>query len=287
LWPGGSKLELLNSADSAGDPVKGFGKKGAVELPKDFSAWEIVPAPKGGVAVVGEGSGDTMAVYRLGRSGRPLAGFGHRGLATVSFGKAGATAVTGLVEPDGDVVLTGSADGGVATVRLLPNGRPDPSFGNGGRVVVTDVPRRRDYGSEVASWDGGVVIAVTSGWAPYTAPGLIRLDRHGHQVHDFGRKGLLRLGLKKFVLSLLTGGGRIVAMTEADGKYRGGVELHAYNANGTIDRQFGDDGVALAGTHQKLPFQPVAAVQQPSGKITVAGTAWHGEGGLPELLRFR
>jgi uncharacterized delta-60 repeat protein len=276
---------ILRGTGAGGGPVRGYGTSGVARLPIRLKLKAVEPAPGGGALAVGEVEGK-MAAYRVGPKGRPVRGFGAGGLATVAFPSGSATAATGLVEADGDVVLSGSAGERLGVARLLPDGGLDRGFGHGGRVVgpLGD----NASGDRVASLDGGLVIAAA---VEKEAAGLVRLDSHGRLDRGFGRGGVLRGGRMNSALAVFAAAGRIVVVTDPGGEkgYSGsGVELRAYKLDGTVARGFGRHGVAVYGGGEKPRLFPVAAVQQPDGKIVVAATASERPGGetKAELLRF-
>jgi uncharacterized delta-60 repeat protein len=284
-WEAGHSVFAVNRHGSA---VGGYGKKGAVRLPRGFRAEAIEGGPRGSVAVVGTVDDKrAMGVFRLDPNGRPLAGFGRHGLAEVRFGRSQALAYAALVEADGAVVLTGWADGAAAAARLLPNGRLDRRYGHDGRVRGP-FPRGT-RGTRVAPFGDGVVIATTDEGSLRRVAGIVRLDRLGRPIRGFGHHGTVRPRTEGPPLALLAGAGRIVVVTgtENDPHSRGGVELRAYLPDGSVDRGFGRHGLARGGVVQVKYFHPVAAVQQRDGRICVAGAAWNGEYGQVELLRFR
>ncbi len=284
-WEG---MHFVMAVGRHGTAVKGYGKDGKVNLPSGFHPRAIDAGPKGSVTVVGTiGNQHAMGVYRLNAHGRPLAGFGRRGLAEVPFGRVSALAFAALVEPNGSVVVTGWVNGHVGATRLLPSGRLDRRFGKGGRV--RGLLGEGAYGTRIAPLGGGVVIAATEEGAPNSMAGVVRLDRRGRLVRAFGHRGAIRPRTDSPPLALFAGSGRIVVVTDTEYSRHssGGVELRAYRPDGSVDRRFGRGGLTRAGVGQPKYFHPVAAVQQSDDRIVVAGAAWNGENSQVELLRFR
>jgi uncharacterized delta-60 repeat protein len=292
-WDGRNQRHILRAAGPPGsllDP--GWGDEGTVKLPSELAAEAIDPAPGGGVIVVGTFAKNKMAILRLGPTGQPLRGFGHRGLVKLAFPHASATACAALVEGDGRIVVTGWVNGHLGAARLLPNGRLDRGYGHGGRVRVR--LGKGVYGELIAPWKGGVVIAASRYpiSRAYSA-GLIRLDHHGHRVRAFGRHGIVREVPEIAPFALFTGAGRIVTVTDPEwekGHHGGTAELRSYRPDGAPDRAFGQGGVLYFGATQGrggARFSPAAAVQQPDGKVVVAGTAGEAGGASQaELARF-
>jgi uncharacterized delta-60 repeat protein len=274
-WGGdGERNRVLLAAGPVGHLLdKRYGKNGSARFPKGLYPEAIAPAPGGGVAVIGA-LGKAMAVYRVSPKGHPDRRFGKDGLATVRFPGAGAIGFDGLVEADGDVVLAGSVGQRAGAARLLPDGRLDRSFGRGGRV--SGLLGKGAFGLLVAPWHGGVVIAADQETTPRSSAGLVRLDSSGRLDPSFGRDGVVGGGAERPPLALFTGAGHIVVVTDPlfeRGHRGGGVELRAWDADGRVDRAFGDDGVRFYGSGKgRHGFDPVAAIQQPDGKVVVAGT---------------
>jgi uncharacterized delta-60 repeat protein len=288
--PGGmvsmrDRPRLLFAVEKRGNPLRSYGEKGSVKLPKGFRATALVSGVRGCVLVLGAREG-SMAVFELGPKGRPVPGFGHHGLAEVRFGDgAGAEAAT--VASNGAIVLTGSVGAWTGAAKLLSNGRLDRRFGHAGRVRHLLSPET--YGSSIASLSGGVVIGSTTTSGPYELAGLVRLDARGHLVDTFGRKGAVRPKAEGRLLGVFTRRSHITVVTDNEfaPHSSGGVELRAYRPGGSRDLSFGKRGFATGGVGQNRFFHPVAAVQQPDGRIIVAGAAWNGELSQVELLRFR
>ncbi len=280
----------LPALDTDGGLLEGFGKRGRAPLPKGFAARAMAPAPGGGLALFGTFEQRAMAVYRLGAGGHPLRHFGNGGLTVVRFPHRFSVGTAGLVEGDGDIVVTGWAGGRVGIARLLPDGRLDRSYGHGGRV--RGPLEQSSYGPRVAPLDGGVVIATLRGkWIPDATAGLIRLDHDGHLLRGFGHRGIVQAVPERGLIALLTGADRIVLVSDPyleKGHHGGGVELRSYLPDGSVDRSFGVGGVSFhgVGRGEAHSFAPAAAVQQRSGKVVVAGLSRDGERVQAELVRF-
>jgi uncharacterized delta-60 repeat protein len=294
IWGGETDDRTLRAVGPAGEPLAGYGTDGVASLPGGVIPEAVVPVPGGGVAVVGAIGRRAMAVYRLGPGGHPVRKFGRNGLSRVVYPHGFAIAFGGLVESDGSVVVTGWVDGQLGAARLLPTGRLDRSFGHGG--LVRGLLRNGAFGLLIAPWRGGVVIATMRKGVEVTAQGMVRLDRRGRLVHSFGPSGVVDPVDENAPLALLTGGGRIVVVTDPqyEGHHReSGVKLRAYRPDGSIDRSFGRGGLTVygRGKRKERVFLPRAAVAQPDGKIVIAGTSSYRQQGIRlaelELVRFR
>lgn len=264
-----------------------YGEKGIVELPRGFEPRAIEAGPGGGAIALGSvDEGQKMAIYRVGPMGRPVRGFGDRGLVRLDFGRDGATAFA-ATSMEGRLVVTGWAGGHTGVAKLLPDGRLDRRFGRGG--VVRGLLGKGDYGTQIASLSGGVVIGATAEFGPPQFSRMVRLNRRGHVVRSFGDEGTLQPRVDGRLLGLFTYRGRIVVVSDNEYARRspGGVELRAYRSNGSPALGYGHRGLATGGIGQRRFFHPVATTQQPDGRIVVAGAAWSGEQSQVELMRFR
>jgi len=86
-----------------------------------------------------------------------FAAFGDGGWTTAGSAPADIANAIAL-QPDGRLVLAGSSGADVLLLRLLPDGRPDPSFGGAGRVVL-DFDGGTDVATAVAVQPDGRIIA--------------------------------------------------------------------------------------------------------------------------------
>ena len=287
MWEQGEVRSELVAVGRDGRARAGYGDEGIVVLPESFEPREIEPGPAGGVIVLGSvDEGRTMAIYRVGSKGRPVRSFGHRGLVEIGFGHDGATAFA-ATRAGGALLVTGWVGGHTGAAKLLPDGRLDHRFGHHG--LVRGLLGKGDYGTQIASFSGGVVIGATAEIGAPEFAGLVRLDRRGRVVHGFGHNGTVHPKVGGRLLGLFTHRGRIIVVD--DNEYAphnsGGVWLRAYRSNGSPDRGYGRRGLATGGVGQPRYFHPVTAAMQPDGKVVVAGAAWNGELSQVELMRFR
>jgi uncharacterized delta-60 repeat protein len=163
------------------------------------------------------GSGEDFGVVRYDPSGVPDPSFGTSGVAIADFGSE--SIANGLVvQPDGKIVVTGSAVGDVALARFRTDGTLDPTFGNLGLVrtdfgVLVGPFPASEYGSDVALQpDGRIVVAGTSEFDRGSDMAIVRYLANGALDTSFGTDGKLTVDFNGGFDS-----GRDVAM-QADGK---------------------------------------------------------------------
>lgn len=273
-----------------GRPDRSFGKGGTVHLPKHFDAAQLYVGRDHGVTVVGRALGFGMAVLRLTSSGRRDPRFGHRGLVFIPFGAFWAGARAQLPLPHGRLLLAGIGGenrGALALVRLLPNGRLDRRFGDGG-IVQHRVGLASEARLLARQGNGYLVAGVRYGKATREVF-IARFGADGSLERSFGRHGYIPVPDIWSPVALLPSRRGFVLVGDRD---NAGVLLRAYHRNGRIDRGFGHHGSTVAGRRRgpsRLRFTPAAAEKTPDGRIVVAGSL--GDSTLidarVQLMRFR
>jgi uncharacterized delta-60 repeat protein len=264
-----------------------FGRRGRVRTSfrDGAEAFDVALQPDGKIVVAGIGDGD-FALARYDRHGRLDPAFDGDGKVVTDFGGTdGARGVA--VQRDGLIVAVGAteADGGddVAVARYLPDGRLDPSFGAGGKVVTS--LSVEDYGEAVALQpDGKIVVA---GYAGPDYGGsdfvLVRYRRDGRLDDGFGIGGKVftqfRYGPSYAFAVALQPDGRIVAAGYAwilgrrVPRLLSHVEfaLARYRPGGRLDATFGEGGMVLTTIGADSVGESLSI--EPDGRIVVAGWA--------------
>ncbi len=190
------------------------------------------------------------------------------------------------VQPDGNMVIAGKARNpstgsfDATVLRYRPNGTLDPSFGQGG-IVLVDFVGGYDEGLSVALQpDGKIVIAGRADRAAGNADfGIARLNANGSRDGTFGWGGIVMtdfFGGADTVLGVAVQvDGKIVAAGFA---YRTAnnseFALARYNANGSRDGSFGWGGLVttdFAGSNDAA----MKIALQPDGRIVAVGMAFN------------
>ena len=215
-----------------------------------------------------------FALARYNTDGSLDTTFGGDGAVTTDFRRRGDRATALAIQSDGKVVVAGNAgtpgapNARFALARYNTDGRLDPSFGGDGRVT-TDLERGSDVGfAVVIQVDGKIVVAGNSGSEDFA---LARYNTDGSLDPTFGGDGkvITSFGQEPFdtarSIDVQTDGRIVVA-----GGSRGDFALSRYNADGSLDTTFGEDGKVTSDLG--LVFQIATDVTiQGDGKIVAAG----------------
>jgi len=164
--------------------------------------------------------------------------------------------------PSGDILLGGST--GLA--RLLPSGKPDPSFGSGGSTTASGVGSL-DSGAVIAVQPDGKIIYAGATGSPSggTEWEVARFTANGALDPTFGTGGIVTTEVLNPAPTTITFESPNAVLVQPDGKilvlgdvenfggYRGQGSFFEqgvlrYNPNGTLDTSFGAGGEALSTT---------------------------------------
>ena len=124
---------------------RGFGTGGTVVTRFDggIGFADVVVQPDGRIVAAGGTGQGQFVLARYEPDGRPDSSFGDGGKVVTAFGPNGDGAQAAAIQVDGKLVVGGYHTVGIADnaprflalVRYTPDGRLDPSFGRGGKVV--------------------------------------------------------------------------------------------------------------------------------------------------------
>jgi uncharacterized delta-60 repeat protein len=283
-----------------GMALQGFGLE-----PGGGGASDVALQPDGKAVVLIPARGFSLA-YSLARylpDGSLDPSFGDGGYAVGDFGAFRSEAVELALQPDGKVLVAGAAWDGpsrFAVARHLPDGRPDPGFGDAGAALYEGSPPFESGAPNamVLQPDGKVVLAGTVPWNPKTQIELLRLNGNGTIDHSFGGDGFVSVPVSDAYVgisarALVVHEGKL---TVAVGSAKG-VLLARLQPDGSLDGSFGQDGIAttpLVERAHELTIQPDGRIlllaEWAVARLLEDGSedASFGEGGrtpLPERVR--
>jgi len=296
------RLNFDGSLDSS------FGGTGSVAIPIG------APFPITGLAIqpdnkiVGVGGSITslsrFIVYRVDEAGALDLTFGGIGIVFTQITPGGGTdRATGVaIQPDGKIVAAGRArvPGSyydMALARYLPTGELDPSFGSGGKAVVSVLDD--DLGRKVVIQpDGKIAIAGSvctdlGGGNSYCYLGVVRVDAQGAPDLDFGGTGKVYTDVGSFGgiaydLALQSDSKIVVVgfrqLTD-DGSATNTI-LIRHGSDGSRDGTFGSDGISE--TNYGYSANASADVRlQSNGQIVTAGYTSRGFPGFTSSVTAR
>ena len=160
---------------------------------------DLVVLPGGDVVAGGYAEFGTLprfAIFRVHGNGDLATGFGHAGVTRTDLGPGAEIADAIVVTGTGGFVLAGSAsNGGHADwgiVRYTPKGLPDPTFGNGGVVILgwSAAPERAD---DLVRVGAKLLVAGRIHRASTDDVGVVRLRADGRVDPTFATKGVARI----------------------------------------------------------------------------------------------
>jgi uncharacterized delta-60 repeat protein len=213
--------------------------------------------------------------------------------ARISAGSNNDFAFDSSIQPDGKIVIAGFSMGGdfyqhAVLVRLLPDGKLDSSFGNGGKLQPDLGDISSAFFSVLALADGRILVAgrisTSLGDDDFL---IIRLNSDGTFDFSFGVNGIVTTDLDEddsFSNIVLQPDGKIVAAGSSGVFYPDGDEdyqwiIARYSANGSLDTQFSSDGIVEAFECGGNDSASSVALQS-DGEIIVLGSTHCGSNGF-------
>lgn len=236
-----------------------------------------------------------LALARYNPDGTLDPSFDGDGRVTSGFPELIGRAASVAVQPDGKIVVAGTAlhPGGrhldFALVRYNRDGSLDTGFGEEGKVITDFWGADDDASSLVIQSDGRLVVAGTAAkpgtyegfaLARYTPDGVLdqSFDGDGRLTTDFGSWAVAR------ALAIQEDGKLVVAgRYYGPTTYTGDLALARYYPSGLLDSSFDGDGRLTVGFREYDRINSLAL--QGDGKIIVAGeTRSEGKDNLDVLL---
>ncbi|MDI1481824.1 delta-60 repeat domain-containing protein [Polyangium sp. y55x31] len=296
-------LRLVVRLDTTGALDASFGLGGIVGLDDPPHGRPRALAVDGlGRIVIGGTRTDVLPLHtpylaRLLGTGEIDPAFGNLGV--VDFGSYAGSIEDVLTLPDGRIVGAGAPapeNKSTVVVRVLPSGALDPSFGNGGRVVLNNM---FSAGRMVQEVDGGLLLA---GLIPRTGDfqafdvGVARLDTNGARDMTFGTDGLLEVQVEGVVvhdgIPTLDDGPALVSLPDRSFYVattahldRDTIVVFKFLPDGKPDASFGIGGRAVVPAAGA--WGAYDGFLQPDGKVVLAGRGFSPQTGTDfGLVRF-
>lgn len=217
--------------------------------------------------------------------------FGIGGKVQTPFGPesyAGGVAV----QSDGKILVVGTpeASEGFSVARLLPNGSPDPSWGEGG-VVTTPLGKFASAYDVAVQPDGKIVVVGEAPGAKDEDFAIVRYLSDGKLDPGFGEGGIVILpvgesGDQGRVVAIGPGG-RIAVVGISDlPSFRNAVGVAMLESDGTPEAAFAGDGTTVIQTESGEDDRGEGVDFQADGKIVIADSTGGGAGDGFTLIRL-
>lgn len=244
----------------------------------------VAVQPDGKIVVAGfathaTGIDSDFALARYNPDGSLDTSFDGDGIVTTDLGTQSDDARALVIQPDGRIVVVGTAGEDIALARYTPDGKLDTSFGAGG-FKITDLGFE-DVATGVAlTPDGKIVIAGHTIGATLNNDFLLaRYDAAGTLDTTFGSRGTVTTdvgGGADFAENLTVDvQGRIILVGRATSPTILDMALVRYTPDGTPDTSFDSDGILTVDFHGRGDFGQDVAIDS-SGKIVAAGYTANG-----------
>jgi uncharacterized delta-60 repeat protein len=274
---------------SPGDLDTTFGDDGKVTT--RFTPWalarDMAIQADGRIVAVGQADGGRHARFALARyrrMGNLDTTFGGDGKVTTRF-KGGGVAYAVAIQADAKIVTAGGSGGRSALVRYEPDGTLDHSFGGNGKVKTRWADGDGGASAVAIQADGKIVTA--GGWLSdsccpsESAFALARYNADGTLDSTFSGNGKVKTSFT--VDGQIAGGAASGVAIQADGmivavgtascaESCSRFALARFNADGTLDSGFGEDGEVITSLSDGFDEGHAVAIQA-DGRIVAAGKA--------------
>ncbi|HEY6730796.1 MAG TPA: hypothetical protein VI039_07210 [Solirubrobacterales bacterium] len=261
---------------------RSFGKGGTVFAgPKmyDGEAAALAVQPDGRFLIAGWAAdthfGFSGIAMRFKADGALDLSFSRNGYARIVGGE-GAFLQDIAIQPNGSIVVAGEMFDRFMMLRMLPNGRSDPSFGKAGFAISNVAPQRGEPASPtgLALLSGGRILLsgnIEGRGRNYVA--LARYRRDGRPDRSFGEGGVVRTrssrNLTTEAMAVRRDGRITLAGYRAPQNAHAQVAVLRYLPSGRSDPSFGEGG--LFAPHLAYESAATSLLTLPDGRTIVAG----------------
>ncbi len=250
--------------------------------------------------IVATGSSSEQGAFALARyeeDGTRDPSFGKDGRVVTHLGPFDGGAFALAIQPDGRIVVGGfretwnrRTEG--LLIRYLPNGAIDPSFGSHGEVRFKPRHRGQAKVDDVALLPSGKILAAGGFHGDFLLARLLpngSLDPSfgggdGRVLTDVDANGYCAESQCAYASSLAVSHGHIVLAGNAANHRDLFTAVTRYQANGKLDRRFGDRGIVRV--HRLYILTADQLVVQRDGKIVTVGHRYGKYGESVVAVRF-
>jgi uncharacterized delta-60 repeat protein len=220
-----------------------------------------------------------LALMRFDTDGTVDSTFGNNGRVLTQIGPSHDYAYDMIIQPDDKIVLTGATHNSLIIdgilVRYTPDGQLDNTFGNNG-VVITDFTGGADDYRAIALQSNWKI--VVGGYSNNTVTGrrefaLAKYNSDGSLDNSFHEDGLMTFeSLIGGVVSVkILNQNQILILGGTGGGWK--VALAKVNADGTLDSNFGTNGMLQTNFVNSTSDNAVKLLVQEDNKFIVTGSS--------------
>jgi uncharacterized delta-60 repeat protein len=255
----------------------------------DDIAFDVVVQSDQQIVAAGVTGFGVFALARYNPDGSLDLSFGGDGKVTTDIAPGLDEGLGAALQPDGKIVVVGTAGGQIgrrfALVRYNTDGSLDTTFGRGDGIVTTDMSSSWDAADDVAIQPDGkiVVVGTAHSFAGDANFAVARYNANGSLDRSFSGDGKVQTNFiagrhgydYASAVALDPASGRILAAGSAgDQKTQGGGKfaLVRYNSDGSRDSSFSADGKVTTNFTRRLDWIGGLAIQA-DGKIVAGGAA--------------
>lgn len=202
--------------------------------------------------------------------------FSEDGIYSADFGTNGFDILyDAVLQADGKILATGISNNDFAVLRLLPDGTPDPEFGDDG-VAQHDFNGTSDRSHAIlVQPDGRIVVAGQIQINNQADFAVLRLLPDGKIDSTFGTNGWTVTDLGTTYefpnCAALQADGKIIAAGRKADNFQSDFTMVRYHPDGRVDSLFGTNGIV--GTNLREEDEVTSIAIQPDGQILLAGFA--------------
>ena len=273
--------ELDTTFGGDGKVTTNFVVSSAGAVDSDFARAVAIQAD-GKIVAAGGATSLRFGIVRYNSDGTRDTSFSGDGKAAVDFTRDADFANGVAIQADGKIVAAGRAagrGGRFALVRSNADGTLDRTFGGDGKVTTNFTPSG-DQAYAVVLTTGGKIVAIGGAGDGGANPAfaLVRYNADGSRDRTFGGDGKVTTNFTSgfdAAFAAAKANGKIVAVGGAGGVGGHRFALARYNADGTLDDTFSDNGRARLNITAGDDFANGVDVQS-DRKIVAAGTGGYG-----------
>jgi uncharacterized delta-60 repeat protein len=244
------------------------------------------------VGVASNGANDDFAIVRYKSDGSLDGNFADGGILRIDFAGGDDAAQDVVLQPDGRIIVVGSASDNFAMARINPNGSLDSSFGVGGKVV-NDIPGSNGLNAMALQQDGKIVAVGSVG----DDIAVVRYNADGILDNSFSVDGLVATTVSDgpdigYDVVIQQANGKIIvagctAIAYApDSIVNSDFIILRYNPDGSLDTSFAADGILVTAFDNWIDVA-FGVLLQSDSRIVVAGFMENGMDRDFALARYK